>query len=162
MTYSQKSFKYQMRDEIEEIIKTENIDRSRFHEFDKNRYSEIINKFYYAFFDYEKYRMLELHYLWLRIRSDIENEIVQGLNQSESWKEYIKKIDRYLPHGKDKTYFLILSQGWVYEGYIPEIQTVLMNTTVLLDDFYIVSKKFDTVLFHNDDGECMSILGKKR
>lgn len=55
MYHKNKSYKTNMRDEIEEIIKTKNIDRSRFHEFDQHRYNEIIKKFYYTFFDYEKY-----------------------------------------------------------------------------------------------------------
>ena len=37
------------RDEIEEIIKEENIDRNRFAEFSKFQYDNIIKKFYYAF-----------------------------------------------------------------------------------------------------------------
>ncbi|MBQ3692592.1 MAG: hypothetical protein II931_04640 [Clostridia bacterium] len=156
-----KSYKTNMRDEIEEIIKTKNIDRSRFHEFDKHRYNEIIKKFYYTFFDYEKYKNISLDYLWLKTRSDIKNEVVRGLNQSENWEEYIHSIANYIPD-TDKPQYLILSHGLVYEGSVTEIQKVLFETTYRLDDFYIVSKKFDRVIFHNDDGECMSVLEKSR
>ena len=148
-----------MRDEIEEIIKTENIDRTRFHEFDKHRYNEIINKFYYTFFDYEKYKSISLNYLWLKIRSDVENEIVQRLNQCENWEEYIRSVVKYIPD-INKMYYLILDYGWVYEGYLSEIQNVLFETTGLLGDFYIVSKKFDKVICHCDDGDNMSVFEK--
>ena len=63
-----KPFRYWIRDEIEEIIKEENIDRKRFYEASKNNYQSIINKFYYSFIDYEdkrKHDFTELSYLWL-------------------------------------------------------------------------------------------------
>ena len=148
-----------MRDEIEETIKAENINKTRFHEFDKQRYNEIITKFYYTFFDDKKYKNISLNYLWLKVRSDIKNEIVQGLNQCENWSEYINNITNYISDN-NKMYYLILDCGFVYEGYINEIQKVLFETTIFLEDFYIVAKKFDRAVFHNDDGECMSVLEK--
>ena len=151
-----KSIKENMRDEIEDIIKSQNIDRARFHEFDKRRYNEIIKKFYYAFFDYEKFKTISLNYLWLNVRGDIELQIIQ-CSLSCDWEEYISKIKEYFCDD-DKTYYLILSQGWVYEGYISEIQKVLYETTTLLVDFYIVSKKFDKAICHCDDGECLSMM----
>lgn len=156
-----KSWKTNIRDEIEKIIKAENIDKTRFHEFDKHRYNKIITKFYYTFFDYEKYKNISLNYLWLKVRSDIKNEIVQGLNQCKNWNwsEYINNITKYIPD-INKMYYLIFDYGWVYEGYIGDIEKVLLETTVILGDFYIVSKKFDRVIFRNDDGECMSVLEK--
>lgn len=48
-----KSMRFWIRDEIEEIIKEENIDRKKFHEFSKLRYQDIINKFYYSFCDHK-------------------------------------------------------------------------------------------------------------
>ena len=57
-------------------------------------------------------------------------------------------------------HYLILSQGWVYEGYIPEIIAVLKETDGWLDDFYVVSKKYEYVIVHTDDGECMYSLTK--
>ena len=48
-----KPVRYWIRDEIEEIIKEENIDRKRFYETSKCKYHSISNKFYYSFFDYE-------------------------------------------------------------------------------------------------------------
>ncbi len=48
-----KPMRFWIRDEVEEIIKEENIDRKRFYEFSKFRYQDIINKFYYSFCDYK-------------------------------------------------------------------------------------------------------------
>ena len=90
-----KSIKENMRNEIEDIIKSQNIDRARFHEFDKRRYNEIIKKFYYAFFDYEKFKTISLNYLWLKVRGDIELQIIQ-CSLSCDWEEYISKIKEYL------------------------------------------------------------------
>ena len=145
--------------EIEEIIKNENIDRSRFHEFDKHRYNEIITKFYYTFFDYNKYKKISLDYVWLKLRSDIECKCLQS-SLWYDWEEYLSNIKKYFPN-ENKTYYLILSYGWVYEGYIIEIQKVLLETTGLLEDFYIVSKKFDKVICHCDDGNNMSAFEKQ-
>lgn len=50
-----KSVRYWICDEIEEIIKEESIDRNRIYEFSKTDYKSIINGFYYAFAEYEKY-----------------------------------------------------------------------------------------------------------
>ena len=45
---------YRIRNEIENTIKEENIDRSKFHEVSKFSYESILRKFYYTFFDYDK------------------------------------------------------------------------------------------------------------
>ena len=48
-----------------------------------------------------------------------------------------------------KKLFLILSEGWVYEGHIDEMFNVLRNITYITD-FYIVSNKFDWFIAVND------------
>ena len=52
---------------------------------------------------------------------------------------------------------MILSQGWVYEGYIKEILDVLGETDGLLEDFYIVSPEFDWMIAYCDDGESAAL-----
>ena len=44
---------YCSRNEIEEIVKKCNIDRTRFGEYSKTGYSKVLTKFYYSFVDYE-------------------------------------------------------------------------------------------------------------
>ena len=48
MGKQKKAYKF-LRDDIEKIIKEEKIDRSRFQEFSKIKFHEIIKNFYYAF-----------------------------------------------------------------------------------------------------------------
>ena len=52
---------------------------------------------------------------------------------------------------------MILSQGWVYEGYIKEILAVLGEMDGLLEDFYIVSPVVDWMIAYCDDGECAAL-----
>ena len=66
-----KPVRYWIRDEIEEIIKEENIDRNRFYEFSKFDYTNIIKRFYYAFANYEQYPKIELSYCWLHFRENL-------------------------------------------------------------------------------------------
>ncbi|MBQ4364570.1 MAG: hypothetical protein II782_11280 [Oscillospiraceae bacterium] len=152
-----KPVRYWIRDEIEEIIKEEQIDRKRFYEASKYDHFRIINRFYYSFFAHENRRQpdtTDLGCLWLRFRKGLEqSEIIRW---GEDWCEYVSSIASLIPtECADKMHYLILSQGWVYEGYIPEIIAVLQETDCCLDDFYVVSKKYAYMIVHTDDGECM-------
>lgn len=69
-----KPVKYWIRTEIEEIIKEKSVDRKLFYEYSKTEYQKVINGFYYAFVDYEKYPEVELSYCWLHFREEL-NEI---------------------------------------------------------------------------------------
>lgn len=58
---------------------------------------------------------------------------------------------------EDAKLYMILSQGWVYEGYLREILDVLVETDGLLDDFYLVSREFDWMIAYCDDGESAAL-----
>ena len=157
-----KPVRYWIRDEIEEIIKEENIDRKRFYEASKNNYQSIINKFYYSFIEYEDKRKPDftaLDYIWLIFRKNLKRSHL--IHWGKDYYEYIGSIAALIPDEYlNNMHYLILSQGWVYEGYIPEIIAVLKETDGWLDDFYVVSKKYEYVIVHTDDGECMYSLTK--
>lgn len=154
-----KPFKYWIRDEIEEIIKEKNIDRSRFYEYSKFNYYEVIKGFYYAFVDYERYPEVSLSYCWLHFREELKkSESLSELNYE--WPLLLKKIKTWILNSSDKKFYLILSQGWVYEGYIDEIISVLNEIDGLLEDFFIVSPKYDWFIFYCDDGGCMCRIQK--
>ncbi len=149
-----KPVRYWIRDEIEEIVKEENIDRNRFGEFSKFQYEEIIKRFYYTYVDYVKYPKIELEYCWLRFRASLNkgNDIcVRG-----DWNQFLRQLWD-LTEEKEIKLYMILSQGWVYEGYAKEIFEVLGETDGLLDDFYIVSPKFDWMISYCDDGETAAL-----
>lgn len=154
--------RYQVRDEIEEIIKEKNIDRKRFYEFSKSRYSEIIDKFYYSFFEYKDRRKPasdELSYLWLRFQKQLNHS--KSVYLDWSYEDFIDSINQVMPDfDESKMYYLILCHGWVYEGYISEIISILVETDRWIDDFYIVSKKFDWLICYCEDGDCLFSVSK--
>jgi len=150
-----KPLKYWIRDEIEEIIKEENIDRKRFGEYSKFKYEDAIKRFYYTYMDYEKYPKIELSYCWLHFRDSLQkgnNICVDG-----DWKQFLHRVGEVIEGKEDTKLYMILSQGWVYEGYLKEILDVLGETDGLLEDFYIVSQDFDWMIAYCDDGECAAL-----
>lgn len=139
------------RDEIEEIVKKENINRSRFTEFSKLQYDNIIKKFYYAFSDYSHFASdtVPLTRKRLHIRNSIVCFLIVGIYLTGNWTEYLNTIKSAMSLNANEKLFLILSEGWVYEGYADEIFKVLNKTDVWCEDFFIVSKKFDWFIVHD-------------
>lgn len=121
------------RDEIEEIIKEENIDRNRFAEFSKFQYDNIIKKFYYAFSDYSHFTSdtVPLTCKRLHIRNSIDCFLIVGIYLTGNWTEYLNTIKSAM------------------SLYADEIFKVLSKTDVWSEDFFIVSKKFDWFIVHD-------------
>lgn len=148
-----KPLKYWIRAEIEEIIKEKSVDRKFFYEYSKTKYRKVINEFYYAFVDYEKHPRVELSYCWLHFREELKE--IDYVSDAVGWKSMLAKIKVCLPYDWHKKIYLILSQGWVYEGYIDSIIDVLNEVDGLLEDFYIVTPEFDKFASYCDDGGCL-------
>lgn len=148
-----KPLKYWIRTEIEEIIKEKSVDRKLFYEYPKMKYKNIINRFYYAFIDYEKYPKVELNYCWLHFREELNQ--IGSVIEDIGWECMLARIKELLPYDWNKKIYLILSQGWVYEGYIDNIIDVLNEVDGLLEDFYIVTPQFDKFAAYCDDGGCL-------
>ncbi len=158
-----KPVRYWIRDEIEEIIKRNNIDRNRFSEYSKVKYNDIIKKFYYSFVDYEKHPYKDnetaLNYCWLYFRYKLDKQLVCSFRGTD-WKQQLQNIKIVVSDIITDRLYMILSEKWVYEGYIDEIVAVLSNTDYLLEDFYIVSPKYDWCIAYCSDGDC-AVLYKK-
>lgn len=141
-----------VRDSIEKAVKEQNINRKNFHESSKLEYESIRRKFYYSFFDYDSTKDIDLtniDYMYLRLHKRLKKSPTIF---EHDWEKYIDNIAELASdNGK---HYLILSHGWVYEGYIAEIISVLKNTEKI-EDFYVVSKKFDWLIVHADDADCM-------
>ena len=152
-----KPVRFWSRIEIEDIIKEHGVDRSRFYEYSKTDYQRVLNKFYYSFADYEKYPTVHFNYPWLNLRSNLKKVFFQYDNDWLGLLDNIKQcfIDRNI-----QKLFLILSDGWVYEGYIDEIITVLSEIDGVIEDLYIVTPKFDSFAVYCSDGECAIIYEK--
>lgn len=139
-----KGLRYMIRDDIEDIMKTENIDRSKFHEYSKTGYLDIIRKFYFTFCDIVNYPVktrISLTYNDLHFRADLSEEIIDCFFRTDEWSEYMDTIKAAIPENTVKL-FLILSEGWVYEGEVGEVFEVL-RMTPHIRDFYIISPKYD-------------------
>jgi len=153
-----KPFRYWIRDEIEQIVKEKNIDRSRFSEYSKFAYDEIIRRFYYSFIDYEKHPRVDLSNCWLHFREKDVTVLGRIGARERQWPEFLHDLHALVPEPGNKKLYLILSQGWVYHGYADEMLTVLNGTDGLLEDFYIVPQSFDWVISYCDDGESAVLL----
>lgn len=150
-----KSIRYEMRDAIEDIVKSKDIDRSKFHEVSKFKYEKIIRKLYYSFFDYQKYKDIQMSYMWTRIRQDLsQTDIIY--TDWKNWNKYIDKLnDMIADNNSLKMYYLLTDGGWVYEGRFSEIKIVLYEYPMNMDDFYIFPKDYSWLIIHCEDGECM-------
>ena len=87
------------------------------------------------------------------------NKIYQEYASSD-WDASLSKIKELLEYDWNKKLFLILSDGWVYEGYIEEILSVLAETDGLIEDFYIVTPEYDKFAMYCSDGDSISIFEK--
>ncbi len=67
----------------------------------------------------------------------------------------LAELKEQLPYDWEKKVYLILSDGWVYEGYIDTIIDVLGEADGLLEDFYVVTPQFDKFAAYSDDGGCL-------
>ena len=151
--------RYWSRIEIEEIVKEYGVDRNRFYEYSKTEYQKVLNKFYYSFADYENYPTIHFNYLWLNLRSNLKKVFFQYDND---WLNLLDNIKQYFIRRniQKQKLFLILSDGWVYEGYIDEIITVLSEIDGVIKDFYIVPPNFDSFAVYCSDGQCANIYEK--
>lgn len=154
-------FRYEVRNEAEQSIKDLNIDRANFHEAPKTEWERIIKRFYYTFMDREYNQEIQLAYLWLKFREGLHyTERIQYGFDITDWTEFVGKLDELIPkENRPAEYYYINDGGWVYEGKLPEIISVLGDCG-LVGDFYILPKreKFDWVVCYCEDGDCMSMI----
>lgn len=149
-----KAIRYLSRDEIENIIKEKNIDRTRFHEYSKFEYDKVIHKFYYSFCDYSNCKEISsLSYVWLKFRQNLIK--TASISASIGWNNMLNTIKEKLEYNWNKRLYLILDDGWVYEGFIDEIIIVLREISLNIEDFYIVSLDFDSMAAYCGDGDCL-------
>lgn len=149
------------RNEIEDIIKKEHIDRNRFHEFSKFKYNDIIKKFFDAFFEHKGFKS-EINPRYAHIKEEFYKTSIGQYTEGYCWwSEYMEEIKSKLPSHADKKLFLILSGGWVYEGYTNELFKVF-GKFYWIDYFYIVSGKFDWFIVYDSIAERAVIYQKPK
>ena len=148
-----KPIRYWSREKIEQIIKDENIDRLLFHEVSKLRYESVRNRFISAYFRYDHRGSVCLPASLSDVRDDIE--LVDSIfNRKISWNEFLARVQSITPCDEHEMLYLILDDGWVYEGRTDVIFKVLAQTDGCVEDFYIISKKFKWTVVYCEDGDC--------
>lgn len=152
-----------LRDEIEENVKALGLDRTRFYEYSKQRYEDILKQFYQTFFDLPRRQLQYEFYPWRNIRKKWKRRDAVGwLQHDGDWMSYLMKIRAILPCADDKKLLLITSDDFVYEGYPQEVFAVLGEATGLLQDFYLVSPKFEWLVVYSDDADCATLYEKEQ
>lgn len=140
-----------VRAEIEGLVKARGLDRGRFSEYPKTGYSAVIRRFYYAFADHVRYPKVSLDRCWLKLR-----EGLKGLGQVSEldldWAGFLRALWALTPWREEERLYLLLSEGWVYEGCGREVFTVLWELDGVWEDFYVVSKGFDQMALYCADG----------
>ncbi|MDE7323520.1 MAG: hypothetical protein K2N73_12540 [Lachnospiraceae bacterium] len=152
-----KPLRYELRDEIEDIIKEVNIDRTEFHETAKNMYEKVQRNVYYAFCDYKKYPAVQVDtYMWTRFRKDLKSTDLI-ITRWDDWDDYIGKLDTLIPGKKNPMafYYLVVDGGWVYEGTLTAIKKVLLEYPCSMADFYLFPKDYSWLITHCEDGASM-------
>ena len=160
-----KQIRYQMRNEIETIIKEKHIDRNLFHEVSKFSYAQIFRKFYYTFCTHDKSDNCTVNpelmqsYMWLRFRNNLTNA---ELYRVGNWKDAMHHLYDMIPeHDDSMFYYLITDGGWLYEGTLPAVIEILLEYPPDMEDFYLFPKHYEYVVAYCDDGECMTKLFAK-
>lgn len=73
----------EMRDAMEGIVRTLNLDRRTFHEVSKKEYAGVLKRLYFTFFDYSSCPDIPHAYWWVRLRKSLcRSERVQT-----DWKD---------------------------------------------------------------------------
>lgn len=135
--------------EIEEIIKENHIDRARFAEYSKTEYQAIINRFYYAFVNYNSTSTVKVQGAWNNIRHSLSK--ADFISEDIGWYEMLDTMRRSLAMRCDAKCFLLLEDGWLYEGYIEEVNNVLREIDGFIEAFYIFTYDFDFLYVYSSD-----------
>lgn len=93
--------------------------------------------------------------MWTRFRKELNRTDSIRTNWRD-WKNYISSIDDLVPERNLMAYYyLIVDDGWIYEGRLDEIKKVLFEYPMSMDDFYLFPKDYSWLINHCDDGACM-------
>ena len=134
-----------IRSEIERVIKKNHIERSRCFECSKITYSAIIKKI-------EQIFVLNggnIH--WSNMGHGFNPKLscrIQNISEDRMW---VAKLPLILPKNEKFVYVLFedaknfQSKYWIFEMCVPELICIIGEVNGL-DDFYIVSKKFEWLI----------------
>ena len=136
-----------IRNEIERIVKEHQIDRRSFFEVSKTSYEQIQRKTENTFVDKSKHWDAEIH--WANLGN--YNPKLSSVNVvMDDWSTWMAELPNIIPSSDNSMYVLFEgdSKYWLYEAFLSELIFILGEINGL-DDFYIVSKKFDWLISLN-------------
>ena len=142
---------------VEAVIKELELDRSRIFEADKTRYRAIIQKIQETFVQDGG----SIH--WANMGCFRSGSAVWTVDVSGK-RLWYHDLARLVPQPEERVYVLLedtrgmAPKYWLYEMYLPEL-IIILDETVGLDDFYIVSKKMDWLITENHE-EIVTVIGE--
>jgi hypothetical protein len=130
--------KFSVRYDIERTIKELGLDRSAFFEVSKFRWEEILHDIIEQFVQKTHYSQ-GLHWAWNRLK---EPQVIVRFYNDDAYR-YISNLvnDEYV-------WFIVEDSNdkfWVYEG-MPDVITKVIGETSCVNEYYIVSKKYEWLL----------------
>lgn len=134
-----------IRNEIERIIKEKQIDRSKCFECSKITYRAIIRKIEQVFVLHGG----DIH--WSNMGGGFNKNLVCKTKDISEDRMWVTKLPNIIPENNQLVYVLFEDsmnfrpKYWIYEMGIPEL-ICMIGEICGLDDFYIVSKKFDWLI----------------
>jgi hypothetical protein len=147
--------------EIENVIRDFNIDRSRFSKVSEEKSKEIVDDVFYSYADISRYTKVSLNRIYDKLDERFQNYLSKGINFGElSWEEFLGYIYQFAPK-KDNMVYLIVAgyreedYAIIYEGELSEVIKVLFNGVPLGNngDFTIVPKHYDWLIYYHDTQE---------
>lgn len=147
-----------MRNRIEEVIKIFNLNRQRIFEVSKLTYAPIIKKIENNFVKHGG----NIH--WSNMGNGFHHNLkctTEYIGENRLWFNWLPQI---VPYPEQPVYALfedslqLNSKYWIYEMYLPELLCILCEVEGL-DDFYIVSKKFDWLISECHE-DIVSLIGE--
>lgn len=142
--------RHTVRDEIENVIKEYNMDRSRISEVSKLKYQGIISMVEKKFVK----NCGDIH--WVNTTGRYNDNLpcrYVYIGDDYLWVEHLEEI---IPDGETKVYALFEDtlnwqpKYWVYEMCIPELIKIILEAEGL-SDFYIISKKYLWLISENHE-----------
>lgn len=140
-----------LRDEIEQIIKDLKIDRKKFFEVSIHTYKQITKRIESAFVDKSKQWDSDIH--WANMGHYRPN-LKCIATEYNNWSSWTATLSNVIPSPDNSLYLLLEDtknyqpKYWLYEVYLREMILVL-GESEMLDDLYIVSKKYDWLISWN-------------
>ena len=142
---------------VEAVIKEQGLDRSRVFEADKGRYRVIIEKIQETFVRNGG----DIH--WANM-GYFRPELAAWCVNIQDARLWYHELPHLVSKPEERVYVLLedtldfAPKYWLYEMYLPEL-IIILDETVGLDDFYIVSKKMDWLITENHE-EIVTLVGE--